>query len=347
MFERILIKLVPCTLAVAAVVLLFASPSTSAQSPESPGLWIPPVVNLSLLKGTPGTKRMLSVASDGSFADLYGTDDRSGRQRWIFQRSPDGRSYNIIVGGGTPGDRKYLSASPDGTKVGLAARDDGSGRQRWSTEAVSFGASNIPQYLYRIRVAGGMATNRIFLSSTPDGNVVDLHSQDDGSGRQNWAMNAPSGSRFNIAIAGGISNGQIVLGKGTRDSRGLNDNKTALYTSDDRMPERSWGFAKRGFTESYSIWTNVGDTSLFLTGSGTAPVRGTSLEFYEDVKESPKGMMQSWVLEDIGSGLVRFRRTYGVQMYLSATADGSKVDTFNRDDGSGRQRWRITYSMDR
>lgn len=52
---------------------------------------------------------------------------------------------------------------------------------------------------------------------------------------------------------------------------------------------------------------------------------------------------QDWIIEDIGSGLVRIKRASGNVLYLSSTADGSKVDLFNRDDGSGRQRWRIVY----
>jgi hypothetical protein len=167
-------------LTILASLLLGLSPAlVSAQSLQNPIPWIPPVGNISIAGGVAGTRSLLSVGANGSYTDLYSTDDNSGRQRWTFQRSADGSSYNILVGGGTPVNRKYLSVTSDGSKVGLLGSDDGSGRQRWLVENIGAG-------FVRIRSAGGISNNRKYLSVSADGGTVDLFGTDDNSGRQRW-----------------------------------------------------------------------------------------------------------------------------------------------------------------
>lgn len=142
---------------------------------------MPAMANILISGGTTNGRQLLSVPRDGSFSDLYGSDDNSGRQKWIVQPSPDGQTYNILIGGGVDGGRRYLSVSQDGSRVDIYGRDDGSGRQRWVLEDLGGG-------LYHIRIAGGVSTNRAYLSVNADGSRVDLWNVDDGSGRQRWRL---------------------------------------------------------------------------------------------------------------------------------------------------------------
>lgn len=340
-FERKVIKpILAASVAIVMPILIgLATPSTHAQSPAAPAIWMPPISNVRVSGGTPVGKSLLSVGADGSYADLYKMDDRSGRQRWLFQRSPDGVTYNILIAGGTPADRKYLSAAPDGRKVSLEARDDGSGRQRWMIGVIPIESGSIPRYKFQFMITGGTFRATKYLSTSASGGIVDLYDKDDGSGRQNWVMDVPDGVRLNVSIAGGISNGKQVLGKSASEK------SIDLYTAANSSSLQRWTFTRWGFGDSYSIWTpsiNAG-TGLFLTGSGRAPVGGVALSALGNTGDGGASAGQDWVIEDIGSGMVRIKRASGDLLYLSATSDGSKVDTFNRDDGSGRQRWRIVY----
>ncbi len=139
--------------------------------------------NIVISAGISNTRTYLSVPSDGSRADLWTSDDSSGRQKWQFQLSADGVSYNILIGGGVSNTRKYLSVTSDGTKVDLYTSDDASGRQRWVVETVSGD-------LVRISISGGVSNTRKYLSSTSDGMKVDLYDVDDESGRQKWRIQA-------------------------------------------------------------------------------------------------------------------------------------------------------------
>lgn len=227
-----------------------------------------------------------------------------------------------------------MSAAADGRKVSLAASDDGSGRQRWMVSAVPVASGPIPRYKYQTMLPAGTFREMKYLSTSADGSVVDLYNKDDGSGRQNWVMDVPDGVRLSISISGGISTGKQVLGKSAGE-RAID-----LYTAANSSSSQRWTFTRWGFGDSYSIWTpgsNAG-TGLFLTGSGNSPVGGAALSMLGNTGDGGASSRQDWIIEDIGSGLARIKRASGDPLYLSGTADGGKVDLFNRDDGSGRQR---------
>jgi hypothetical protein len=169
------------------------APSTpQAPTPNPPGVAPlpvpaamppPPLANISISGGVaPATRRLLSVTADGNQADLYITDDGSGRQRFRLQLSADRATYNIVVLGGVRSGRQYLSTTGDGTRVDLYTSDDGSGRQRWRLQLSADRRS------YNILVAGGVSGGRRYLSTTGDGTRVDLYTSDDGSGRQRWTF---------------------------------------------------------------------------------------------------------------------------------------------------------------
>ena len=156
----------------ASAVLLVAPVVTFAQS------------HILVQGGTPANRTFLSSGSDGSYTDLYGFDDLSGRQRWIID--PMGNGYaHILIEGGTPEGHRFLSVTADGTQVDLYGFDDGSGRQRWRMEPAGDGTVHI-------LVAAGTPQDRRYLSVTADGSKVDLYGFDDGSGRQRWLIQPAS-----------------------------------------------------------------------------------------------------------------------------------------------------------
>jgi hypothetical protein len=307
------------------VIFLFsgAAITTDAQIVKS-GNWIPPVVNLKIGGGTNPDKQLLSAGANGAYTDLYNKDDASGRQRWNFKRSADGVSYNILVDGGISSDRKYLSVTADGSKVDLYSTDDGSGRQRWIVEEVAGQSSRI-----RIRIGGGVTNARKYLSVTSDGSKVDLYNMVDNSGRQLWDWSIPGGVKFNLAISGGVTQGKTFL------STTVNGNGTWLaLSSASNTPEQRWT-VNRHDDNSYSFY--IGDNmaiSKFISWQ-TPPENSAVGQIYY-------GGITYWTVEDIGSDMVRLRTKNSRQMYMSVDAEGKRVDTFDRDDASGRQRWKMT-----
>jgi hypothetical protein len=95
----------------------------------------PGLHNIQILRGLINNRSLLSCTGDGTKVDLFPQDDKSGRQRWIFE-PVEGDIYNIIVSGGVTSGRKFLSCTSDGTKVDLFGEDDGSGRQRWQIQGI-------------------------------------------------------------------------------------------------------------------------------------------------------------------------------------------------------------------
>ncbi|HEY6330823.1 MAG TPA: hypothetical protein VI756_15940 [Blastocatellia bacterium] len=84
-----------------------------------------------------------------------------------------------------------MSCVADGTRVDLWYTDDGSKRQEWDITLVP-GFNDV----YNIKVHGGVAGNRVFLSCRQDGSVVDLWHEDDGCGRQRWHFVPVNGSKI-------------------------------------------------------------------------------------------------------------------------------------------------------
>jgi hypothetical protein len=318
-------------LSISATFLLLSVPiAVNAQSLAQPGLWIPPVVNLAIRGGTVPGKKFLSVGADGSYADLYEKDDNSGRQRWVFQRSADGVSYNILVDGGAPTNRKYLSVTADGSKVDLFSHDDGSGRQRWKVSEREDGSLVIV-------INGGVNNNRKFLSTTSDGSKVDLFTGDDNSGRQNWNLIVPPTAKFNVRISGGVTGKMLLSSVRVAGSAFLN----STFNAEDVAEQ--WRIVRIG--KEYSFYQDkFSDTGNFLLGSQTndaARVGKIKVRLLR-VGNGVNNNDSYWKVENIGSGLIRLKLSYATKpMYLSASADGTTVDLFDTDDSSGRQRWKV------
>ncbi|GLC33332.1 hypothetical protein PLESTB_000345000 [Pleodorina starrii] len=122
------------------------------------------IYTVHIRRGVSSNRTFLSCTSDGTKVDLC--------------------YYHIEVLGGVGCGRRLVSCSPDGERTELVDADDGSGRQRWILEPTTNG-------YFLIRVQAGIsaaASGRRYLSCTSCGQVVDLWTHDDGSGRQQWLL---------------------------------------------------------------------------------------------------------------------------------------------------------------
>jgi len=162
--------------------------------------------------------------------DMLVKKDMSGGEEW----------YNIEIKGGveksflTGTTPKFLSTTESGDNVDLYNVDSGNGRQRWTIERVG------NQDYFHIRVSGGVEDNlfgktRTYLSATSNAENVDLHTEDDGSGRQHWLItHADEGYH-------------IRIGKGVYDDDDYYDYLSAtkdggvdLYYKDDGSGRQVW-----------------------------------------------------------------------------------------------------------
>jgi len=137
-------------------------------------------LNIYPVRGLTTSRKFLSTKQDGSKVDLWNKDDESGRQRWCFEKTPDG-FYNILIYSGVENSKRFLSVTSDGSKVDLYHKDDNSGRQKW--QLIEIGNN-----LYQIRIKGGVANGKKYLSVIADGSKVDLYHKDDKTGRQQWKI---------------------------------------------------------------------------------------------------------------------------------------------------------------
>jgi outer membrane protein assembly factor BamB len=348
-----------CVTARAALVFVVLAAPVVARAQY--GWHLPRIANVAIAGGVvPADHRLLSVPADGHRSDLYTFDDNSGRQKWEFRLSPDGRSYNILIGGGVEGGRRFLSVTDDGSRVDIYDHDDNSGRQRWLVEPIGGD-------LVHIRIAGGILNDRRLLSVTADGSKVDLWNVDDNSGRQKWQiipLEAPRGQPGlpvaqayappppyyappprqerpfwaerinNIQIAGGVVPADHALLSVPADGH-----RSDLYRFDDNSGRQKWRFQRSPDGQSWNILIGGGVEGgrQFLSVTDD----GSKVDIYDHDDNSGR---QRWIVEPLGGDLFRIRIAGGIlndRRYLSVTADGSKVDLWNVDDESGRQKWRI------
>jgi len=131
-------------------------------------------------------KAFLGSAQDATNLQLTRYDDEARKQRWALTQG-DGDWYHIQRMVDWPGTATYLSAQENGSLVDFWDQDDGSGRQRWI-----LAKGDDPDFTwYTIQISSGISCDRKYLSTSADGNKIDLWDSDDGSGRQRWALLPP------------------------------------------------------------------------------------------------------------------------------------------------------------
>jgi hypothetical protein len=164
-FSKILL---PTTIAITALGLLSSlAHATTPPLPLDNVLYTIKSENKDANSGMLSTDGKRRPDGKSMLVDLYGKDDNSGRQKWLFKKV--GSQYNIVQ------KRTSMFLSNNGVRlVDLWWIDDNSGRQRWVLAPQRDGTFTIKwahQYL-----------------STDGKNLVDLYGIDDNSGRQRWTL---------------------------------------------------------------------------------------------------------------------------------------------------------------
>lgn len=148
--------------------------------------------------------------------------------------------FHIQISGGVEptllgGIPKYLSSTESGDNVDLYPEDTGNGRQKWKITQVEH------EDYYHIQVSGGIEDDitgdyRTYLSTTVTASNVDLHTVDDGSGRQHWLITKTEGGYH------------IRCGKGAYDLfdnyysylSATDEGGVDLHTKDDGSGRQVW-----------------------------------------------------------------------------------------------------------
>ncbi len=143
----------------------------------------------------------------------------------------------------------------------------------------------------------------------------------------------------------GVHNVQIVRGFTTSrcllSSNGVA--KVDLWSKDDDSNKQVWEFMPIIGTPYFNIRLLFASARRFLSCTSD----GYLVDTYD--KDDGSGR-QRWIVEPVPNSptpdtfLIRVSGgTTGTppRVFLSCTADGTKVDLYPRDDGSGRQRWQL------
>ncbi len=143
-------------------------------------------------------------------------------------------------------------------------------------------------------------------------------------------------SVHNIQILRGLTGNRSLL---SCTSDGV---KVDLWSRDDGSGHQQWDIIQIG-DNVYNIKVHAGVTTarVFLSCTNN----GFIVDLYDRVDESGR---QKWQLIPVQNSptpnTFLIKVLSGVitnRVYLSCTSDSLKVDLFDRDDGSGRQRWQI------
>lgn len=277
-----------------------------------------------------GTK-FLSVPGDGSRADLHAIDDGSGRQRWKLERVT-GDVYSLAITQGVPNDKRYLSASSSGRSTALGATVGA--LQKWRVLRHVDGS-------YTISLSRPLDSRRQFLGVDESGQAL-LFASDEGTGRQRWYLDstADAGTEWS-AHAALIVSAAANLTKGGIMSVPPSGDVVDLFNANDGSGRQLWRINPLG-NSLYSIrivaGTEIG--RLFLTLKDD----GTHVELAGNVIPG-RGQ---WIIKALPNSAFTIEPATSTptnRKYLST--DGSRVDAFTSDDGSGRQHWYISpYSQD-
>jgi hypothetical protein len=143
--------------------------------------------------------------------------------------------FNIRIGGGMINSELILLSAvhpnddsrKDKDGLFVFSADDHSGRQEWEIEHDPGGFS-------RIRLASGIKDDGDFLSSTIDGEKVDLYNVDDKSGRQRWIIEDATGGLKHIRVYDGVSGKLRYLSTSPDGSR------LSLVERDDGSGRQRW-----------------------------------------------------------------------------------------------------------
>lgn len=282
------------------------------------------------------SSRLLNVIDPNNALGFAPKDDGSGRQLWTFTQVADGVDGVYTISPLTSGwpNGGFLSCDPaQSVPVNVWSTVDTSGRQHWTLTPAGDGSftitietkSALDNYAYK------------YLSCKADGTVVDLWWQD-GGGLQEWRLlpwpAADDGTQYFIQVQGGIPEGPGGPGTYLAPTQ---DGSNLLQFSNNPSP---WIFqmVAKGV---YRI--KAAGLQRYLScryDSGQANI------YYGDDDSG----RQRWTLTPIGGGSFTMSiETPGAlsnatNKYLSCGSGGTYFDLYDHDDGTGRQRWRVTLA---
>lgn len=150
-----------------------------------------------------------------------------------------------------------------------------------------------------------------------------------------YGCNYPrSGYLYNVIVDDGISNTKQYLSVNSAGS------KADLYYFDDGSGRQQWHLEDRG-----GFWWLLIDKGVY-SGKDHLSVNGdgswVDLWYFDDVSGR-----QRWLISDAAGNddaycnIKIYGGVSGTKRFLTAKSDGSLVDLWHSDDGSGRHRWRF------
>ncbi|MDI9308595.1 MAG: hypothetical protein QM535_00150 [Limnohabitans sp.] len=151
-------------------------------------------------------------------------------------------------------------------------------------------------------------------------------------------MNTIIMNKRNIQVLRGLETNKSLL------SCSVDGSKVDLWMEDDGSGRQVWDIVQvKGQPQGiYNIIVSGGtiDGKKYL--SCTAD--GSKVDLWMEDDNSGR---QRWLIDELKSNIPSYFNikvqggVTGNRKYLSCTADGSKVDLWGEDDGSGRQRWQL------
>jgi hypothetical protein len=237
--------------------------------------------------------------------------------------------YFIAGVAGVPSAR-MLCATADNL-VGFSGTDGTFNGQYWLFGTVADGSYLVAP------LSGGL------LSGKTDGPLVDIWGQqDDQSGRQHWKLTPTGDGSFTVECLGAPLPPPPSLPRKYLSSDPIPNSGSAidLFSADDGSGRQQWRLLP---------YPPADGTKYTIAVSVNAPQIGGHYLGYPDddgravaLSGAVDGLQrQRWTFEMVAKGVYRIKPA-GRLSYLSCTADGSVVDLFDSDDGSGRQHWKLT-----
>lgn len=161
-----------------------------------------------------------------------------------------------------------------------------------------------------------------------------------------WVVATPTISTTTNTAQNGV---QLAVPYGVNNNKNLlsckNDGTVVdLWNVDDQSGRQRWQFTRvNGENDVYNIrvFNGVNSNRTYLSSN----YDGSKVDLWSEDDGSGR---QRWRVRAVGHSATS--NTYLIQVYngvssnkkyLSCSEDGSKVDLWSEDDGSGRQRWEI------
>ncbi|CAE7649030.1 typA [Symbiodinium pilosum] len=136
-----------------------------------------------------------------------------------------------------------------------------------ATAVRTWSAVGLSKAFVHLRVFGGTANDKTFLSTITVGTKVDLFTKDDFSGRQRWVISKGSGDWYTIRVLAGVNSGRIFL------STTATGDKVDLIAKDDASGRQRWKISRiSGDWYHITVVSGVSSKRRFLstTESGDA-----------------------------------------------------------------------------